>query len=213
MSESTERLGPDTGTVYPQDRHQEFAAALIEMQADLPTVPKDSTNPHYNSKYAGLPTIWETIRPVLKKHGFAVIQNIVIAQRDGHLAMETQLVYKNGVIQTSTTEMPMEKSTPQGYGSAVTYLRRYALGAMLGIVTDEDDDANVAEGKPASPTISEGQIKRFWAISKKAGYDSGDIARMLKGTKVADLSPQQYKDVTEWIEKNPKQKEANGQAQ
>lgn len=207
MDEPARELGTDSSYIYDKDRNMAFAKALVALQADLPTVPKDSTNPHFRSKYADLPAIWETIRPVLKKHGFAVTQALVQSKHEGYIAMETRLTYETGVALAATTEMPMDKVTPQGYGSAVTYLRRYALGSMLGIVTDEDDDGNTAEGKPGKPTVSAAQVKRLWAIAKKSGFTSEDVQRIFssKGIgKAEELSPTEYNNFCEWMENNPK---------
>jgi uncharacterized protein YegL len=94
----------------------------------------------------------------------------------------------------------------------VTYLRRYALGAMLAIVTDEDDDGNTASGidhvKASQTTISDKQVKRGWVIASKAGYDKADISKILnsKGVKgMENLTHEQYNSFMEWLERNPRQ--------
>ena len=104
--------------------------------------------------------------------------------------------------------MPIEKLTPQGYGSAVTYLRRYALGSFLGIVTDEDDDGNASSGiKAEGPSISAAQVKRGYAIAKENGYSEEDINKLVAKQGVSGfgkLTPEQYKSFVSWIENHPK---------
>ena len=121
-------------------------AALSKAQSEMGTVYKDAVNPHFRSKYAGLPAILNEIIPTLTKHGFAFLQLPDFDAADGTVAVHTLLIHKDGHTIEATTRAPIgKKMDPQGFGSAVTYLRRYAAQSMLGIST-EDDDGNAASG-------------------------------------------------------------------
>jgi hypothetical protein len=108
----------------------------------MPTAPKDGNNPHFKSKYATLQSIAETAKPILQKHGLAICQTFETAC-DG-VSIITSLVHESGEYITGSLFLKPTKNDPQGYGSAITYGRRYAMAAILGIVADEDDDANAA---------------------------------------------------------------------
>jgi hypothetical protein len=122
-----------------------IASALVKAQGELNAVPKDGTNPHFRSKYATLHGIVESTRDTLRKHGLAVVQTF--AQTDGtYIDLTTTLLHESGEWLQGTLTMRPSKADPQGLGSAATYARRYALSAILGIVTDDDDDGNMASG-------------------------------------------------------------------
>lgn len=120
-----------------------LATALLHFQADAPTIPLDATNPHFHSKFASLGAVIASVRPILNKHGLVYAQfptNI-----DGAPALETMLIHaESGEDIAAVTPLILAKNDPQGHGSALTYTRRYALLSILGLVGDEDDDANAA---------------------------------------------------------------------
>lgn len=118
-------------------------AAISNAQAEFSTVAKNATNPHFKSKFAPLDTIIEMIRPILPKHGLAVMQFTDIA--DAGIVVETVITHSSGQYISGALAMPAVKQDPQGYGSALTYGRRYALAAALGIVSDEDVDENAPD--------------------------------------------------------------------
>jgi hypothetical protein len=122
--------------------------AFIAFQAEMPAVPKDATNSHFKNKYATLGAITEAMRPHLSKHGLAVTQSLVYA--DGVQLIVTRIMHTSGQwMQDGGYALNPTKNDPQGMGSAVTYARRYTLGATLGIVTEDDDDGNAASAPKA----------------------------------------------------------------
>ena len=123
-----------------------IAAALAKAQAELKNPPYDSKNPHFRNSYASLASVRDTITPVLAAHGIAVLQ--LLGKSDVGVSCETVLTHESGEWISSTIELPASKQDAQGYGSACTYARRYALMAIVNVVGDEDDDANEAS-KPA----------------------------------------------------------------
>jgi hypothetical protein len=135
-------------------RHSEaldqIAPALVKAQGMIPQVHKDSTNPHFKSKFASLDAITEAALPALSSNGITLLQGGGAFQDDTGIEVVTRLLHESGQWIETGIRLPLAKSDPQGAGSAVTYGRRYGLAAILGIVADEDDDGNAAsQAKPA----------------------------------------------------------------
>ncbi|MCA3125179.1 MAG: ERF family protein, partial [Rhodocyclaceae bacterium] len=125
-------------------------AALAKAQAVMTTAAKGAVKPHFKSRYADLASVWEAWRAAWPPQGLAVVQTLLDAPA-GMLRLETVLLHASGEERRSTLSFPVAQSTPQAYGSALTYARRYALSALVGIVADEDDDGNAASGRPSTP--------------------------------------------------------------
>lgn len=123
----------------------EISKALCKFQGDVPTIPKLDDNPFFKSKYAGLPSILQTIKKPLAENGLSVIQ---FPENEDELT--TRVNHTSGEWIEATYRMPAVKHDPQGIGSRITYQRRYALTAVLNLDTDEDDDGNAASGKKVS---------------------------------------------------------------
>lgn len=121
----------------------QIATALAKAQMSMNHAAFDSTNPHFKSKFASLPAVIDAVRHTLNEHGIAVVQSPFDAE-DG-IGIRTILAHESGQSMTSEYVMPVDKQTPQGLGSAITYGRRYALAAVCCIGADEDDDGNRAE--------------------------------------------------------------------
>ena len=121
----------------------ELLAALEVVQSEMPTMPKNSQA--YGYKYTDLDTITQTIKPILHKHALAYIQSIGSTMQ-GQVTLTTRLFNSNGQYIEDTVALPVITSTKnneaQTLGMSITYMRRYALCAMLGITSDEDVDAN-----------------------------------------------------------------------
>ena len=125
------------------DTITELAKSLKELQKQLKPVKKDKQNPFFKSNYADLESVVENSRQVLYDNGFSVTQLISHSGTDSLL--ETVLLHESGEWISSEMKLYMTKNDPQAQGSAITYARRYALMAIIGMVAEgEDDDAEVA---------------------------------------------------------------------
>ena len=132
--------------IFCSEDIKELAGVMLKVQAELEPAIKDAENPFAKSKYATLNSVVEASRGVLLKNGLWLAQYPVPAE-PGHLGLVTKLVHAaSGQWQSSHMVMPLAKTDPQGYGSALTYARRYSLAALIGLVT-EDDDAEAACGR------------------------------------------------------------------
>ncbi len=122
-----------------------LAEAMAKVQIEISKAHKDSMNPFFKSKYADLTSVWDACREPLSKHDLAVVQTNTVGT-EGYLVLVTTLMHKSGEWIEGTLPIKPVKNDPQGIGSAMTYARRYALSAMVGICPD-DDDGEVAMGR------------------------------------------------------------------
>ena len=123
---------------------QNVAKALAKFHALVPDIPRDASNPYFKSKYAPLETILPTIKEPLQKC------ELVFTQIPSGLnRLKTLVIHvPTGEFIQGEYEVTPAKNDPQGQGSALTYMRRYALVAMLGLNTEEDDDGTSASEVP-----------------------------------------------------------------
>lgn len=128
---------------------KEIAAALVKAQRQFGPALKSSSNPHFKSKYADLAACVEAVIDGLNANGIALVQKQ--HPSDTGVAVETIFVHESGeTFSAGVLTVPAAKQDPQGYGSALTYARRYSLMAACGIAP-EDDDGNAARA-PAAKT-------------------------------------------------------------
>lgn len=144
---------------------KELATALAKAQAVVTSASKDKINPHFKSRYADLGAIWDACRLALTDNGISVVQMPEDAA-DGRVALTTVLLHSSGEFIGNTVSARLTKDDAQGVGSALTYLRRYALASFVGVVADEDDDGNAAsqprqqsQQRPKTPTEQQQQPK------------------------------------------------------
>lgn len=116
-----------------------FYSDLAKVQAELGGAKKDSTNPHFKNRYADLESVWAAWVQVGPKNGFGVVQKIQDAGDRNGVIVNTVVTHRGGHAEESRTFVPAPKGDAQGYGSAITYGRRYSLAAMAGIVQTDDD--------------------------------------------------------------------------
>lgn len=175
-----------------------LASALVAAQAEMPAVQPDSVNPHFGSRFVSLGHLIAKTKPVLTKHGLAIVQEP--ASIDGQPALTTTLLHaESGEQKSSTAPLILQKQDMQGLGGALTYMRRYAWAAVLGISDEEDDDGNQAstpaaqtpaaaqraqETQPTasrnSATISEAQAKRLFAIARDKDVSQERVKELIK---------------------------------
>ncbi len=128
-----------------------LALALVNAALELENPAKSASNPHFKSTYAPLDEIVAYVRPLLAKHGLAVVQGAALLGETP--VLRTRLLHTSGEELISDYPLNPVKPDPQGFASAVTYARRYSLLAMLNLAGDDDDDANAASSRPgAKPT-------------------------------------------------------------
>jgi hypothetical protein len=148
--------------------------SLAAFQQEVPVIHKATQG--YGYSYADLPKIFEVINPILKKHGLGFTQQLT--NQEGQNCLKTVIFHESGEFMESECMIPYVQlkgmNDYQGFGSGVTYYRRYALSSALGLVTDKDTDASGEQVKKL-PAIDE---KRFQAAIKSILEGTYSIERL-----------------------------------
>ena len=181
---------------------KELATALAKAQAKMKAAVKDSTNPFYKSKYADLTSVWEACREALTANGLSVTQFPGFEPGEPWAAtVTTVLLHTSGEWIKGTAGAPLKTADAQGVGSAITYLRRYALAAVTGVV-QEDDDGEASTKPKNAPT--EPRRVHPEPPARKAGPPDypGPITLLpfgkKKGTPLVDLETEELTSVRAW---------------
>lgn len=149
---------------------QQIATALVKAQQAFGPALKTSSNPHFKSRYADLAACVEAVIDALNSNGIALIQRNV--ECESGVCVETVFVHESGeTLSSGPLHVPAAKQDPQGYGSALTYARRYSLMAACGIAPEDDDGNAGTQAKRESDNTPAAFAKRI-----VAGIKSGDAA-------------------------------------
>ena len=134
-----------------------IAAAFVKAQRAFGPALKTSTNPHFRSKYADLSNCIEAVIEALNSNGIGLMQR-TYESKDG-VMVETVFVHESGeVMECGLLHVPAGKQDPQGYGSALTYARRYSLLAATGLAPEDDDGNSASRKTEIKSTVNENQI-------------------------------------------------------
>ena len=117
-------------------------SALVKAQSQMTHAAFDQTNPHFKSKFASLKSVIDAVKPALNANGIAYIQKSV--PMDHGIAVETVFYGHGEELSTGPVPVPIDRENAQGFGSALTYAKRYSLAMACGVAADEDDDGNAA---------------------------------------------------------------------
>lgn len=165
-----------------------ICAAYVAAFAELEAATKTASNPHFKSKYADLPTVIDAIKPHLSKHGLAFMQ--MPKPSEGGISIETILIHTSGdKLSMGVLFVPANRQDAHGYGSALTYARRYALQTCFGLPTEDDDgNAAVKAQQPASvKTITPEQFAQLQLLIDATGTDVTVMAAHYKVPAIAML--------------------------
>lgn len=156
--------------------HKGIAMALASAQAKMGKALKSANNPHFKSKYADLASVVDACMPALNEAGIAVIQPTT--DYEGGRYVETVLIHgESGETLSCRVPLIVAKNDMQGYGSAVTYARRYGLMSMSGIAPEDDDGNAAAKAAPkvAPQTVTPEQFVRLRDNAEQAGVAEDKI--------------------------------------
>lgn len=163
--------------------HKSIAAALSAAQAEMGPALKDANNPHFKTKYADLSSVSAACMPALNAHGIAVIQP-PYDDETGRYVKTILLHGETGETLECRVPLIVQKNDMQGYGSAVTYARRYGLMAMAGIAPEDDDGNAAVKAAPIADVVDRhADAPKFDAAAAAARIK----ATLLKQPTVADL--------------------------
>ena len=151
---------------------QKVSAALVKAQKAFGPALKSSTNPHFKSRYADLSACVEAVIDALNDNGIALIQRNI--ECESGVCVETVFVHESGEsLSSGPLHVPAAKQDPQGYGSALTYARRYSLMAACGIAPEDDDGNAATSAKNAQKPPSKPDPAQEVINGVKAGDASG----------------------------------------
>ena len=181
----------------------ELATALSRAQGELTPAIKDNSNPFFKSKYADLSSVWEACKSPLAKNGLAIIQTMDM--QNGQSVLLTTLAHSSGQWMRSCLPILNEKGNAQGLGSAITYMRRYALSAMVGVTCDEDDDGN-ASCKPKNGNGGNGNGTKHEAITKEQAQELQAMLNQCDEVYIANVTTYYAKEgIHEWFQLSKEQ--------
>ncbi len=149
----------------------ELASALAKAQGEMKGAIKDSSNPFYKSKYSDLASVFHAIGEPFAKNGLSVVQTT--SEGAGGTMLHTTLLHSSGQFISGGILVKPVKNDPQGLGSALTYYRRYALSAIAGVYS-EDDDGNAASGKQVGHAAQQPPSTSIADQATNAGYNPAD---------------------------------------
>ena len=168
---------------------KELATSLAKAQGSIKGAIKDSSNPFFKSKYADLASVMEAIRSAFAANGLSYIQTVEPSQAD-EVRVETMILHSSGEwISCGVLALPVSKVDAQGYGSALTYARRYSLSAAVGVAPEDDDGNAAAAAKPklidyskhlaalgAAPTLED--LQKVFTTAYKSAQVANDTQGM-----------------------------------
>lgn len=209
-------------------------AALSFAQMEMGKAVKDSTNPVFKSKYADLASVMDACMPALNKHGIAVIQPVMDDETGRYV--KTILIHgETGETAECRVPLIVQKNDMQGYGSAVTYGRRYGLMCMAGIAPEDDDGNAAAKAAPTGPTsahmkrcladldrdladanteVAVDSLARAWkAKMHNEGWPDGDEHSFLDEVKRRFALRRQYLESITPVEDEPQAQQARERAE
>lgn len=135
-----------------------LAKSLSIVQGKLTHAKKDSANPFFKSKYADLESVWDACRDLLAFNGLSVAQFPgTYSELDKTMSLTTVLLHESGEWISQEMSVPMSKVDAQGAGSCISYMRRYSLAAVVGVV-QADDDGNAASNPVKQAVVKPKEI-------------------------------------------------------
>ena len=192
----------------PANIQPSIVSALAAALPELESAKKNKANPAFKSKYADLAAVIEALEPI-RKHGLWYLQR-AIENADG-AQIETIYIHTSGeTLSAGTTFMPATKKDAQGFGSALSYCRRYGLQTAFGLAT-EDDDGNAAvkasQSRQSAPEkVDDAQWTALVQLVEVTGTDAGKLCQAYNAASLKDFTAEQFNQAKAILEKRLKEK-------
>lgn len=155
---------------------EKIAPAFIKAKKEFGPALKDRTNPAFKSKYADLGACLDAVDDALLNNGIAMMQETFMD--DTGITVETVFIHESGeIMRGGKLHVPASKQDPQGYGSALTYARRYSLQAACGIAP-EDDDGNAASKGVTKPQATPADLAMEWIAALDSATTMDELKRI-----------------------------------
>jgi len=195
------------------DSINEIATALSAAQAEIQNPSKSAENPFFKSRYADLAEVLSVVRPAFTKQHLSIVQ-MPYTSENGQIGVTTMISHASGQWMQGEVDLPLQvnKNVNQDAGSAITYLRRYALAAACG-VAQEDTDGNLGKSKGENTgavvnlkTITSKQSDEIEALIEETGTDRVGFLNYAGADSIKKIAASKYTDVyNKLMEKKEKQ--------
>lgn len=180
----------------------EYAKAFCKAQLKVKQPLKDKDNPFFKSKYVPLENVTEAITTAFANNGISFSQDPTTNTENGYIDVATLVMHTSGEwVEYGPLSVKPTKNDVQGAGSAITYAKRYALSAIFGITSDQDDDGN----EDSKPNNSRQSPKATTKKTQKTGYQTPKISNIQIETYKSDLNDiakatnQNVEELTKWL--------------
>ena len=169
----------------------EIAKALSLAQSEMSGATKQSTNPFYKSNYSDLASVMQAISLPFSAHGLCFVQGAEANEQ--RVSVTTRIIHTSGQWLEATTELPPTKADAQGWGSAITYAKRYGLQALCGVPSVDDDGQEAVKrvAKPKATPINKKQAEEINLLIEDTGTDKAEFLNYYStraGSKITDLN-------------------------
>lgn len=202
----------------------ELSKSLAAAQAKVKGAAKDSENPFFRSKYADLASIWDACRDALSTNGISVVQSpsttfsgepeiYTAKSKSGEdrsgvkvattVSVVTRLCHASGQWMQGTTAAMLPAADPQAVGSAITYLRRYALAAMVGVAPEDDDGEATSRAVPQTSGVRTNRQGEITLPGKPESWDG------FGGKPLTEVPTEVLGKVRSWLKKKDEEKNAS----
>lgn len=196
---------------------KELALALSKVQGKLTFAKKENANPFFKSKYADLASVWESCRTLLSENGLAVMQfpsgyetRVITGEKtvaEHLMSLTTIITHASGEWMSQDMTLPVTKADAQGAGSAITYMRRYALAAVVGVYQDDDDGNSASSPKESltpkerPATLTPEELDKINSLSKDTNTDIANIAKFYGKKDIKEVERLHFMTIVEQLEK------------
>jgi hypothetical protein len=196
---------------------KELATALSKVQGQLTFAKKDNANPFFKSKYADLASVWESCRTLLSENGLAIMQfpsgyetNVIDFEKfsvEHLMSLTTVITHSSGEWISQEMTLPVTKADAQGAGSAITYMRRYSLAAVVGVYQDDDDGNGASSNKESltpkerPATLTTEELDKIAKLAVDTNTEVSNIAKFYGKKDIKEVERLHFAVIVEQLEK------------
>jgi len=215
--EKMERLLAMQERIFERNAEQAFNEAMRAAQSDMPQVTRDAENQQTRSRYARLETLSKAMKPVVTRHGFSMSYGTADSPLDGHYRITCRVSHVGGHSRDYHADVPADmtgmkgnqnKTATHGFGSTMSYGRRYLAMLIFDIaMTNEDDDGNRCGGQVVQ-LVSDEQVANLDALIEEVGANRDNFLKLLKVERLEDLPAPKYAGAVKRLEQKRAQANA-----
>jgi len=176
---------------------KELIDALVKAQSEMTHGLATGVNPHFKSEYAPLDEVIRAVKKPLNDNGIFFLQKVYLA--DNGQCVETEFHGHGAVVSGGKVYVVADKKTPQGYGSALTYAKRYSLQTACGLPTGDDDDGNEAEIETETSKYSENPVSQVEDLT--VAYTEEEL-KEFKDEAMDWIDGKSEEEIGKWKEEN-----------